>query len=332
MARTCDPSEIDPDLIRGKTTAIIGFGSQGHAHALNLRDSGVRVLVGLHPTSRSRERAQVLGFEVRLVADAVRDADYVALLTPDVPMAEIFVHEVEPHLRPGAAVVFAHGFNVVYERIVAPEGVDFVLVSPKGPGPGLRAEYEAGRGLPAFVAVDRDASGNALGRALAYAWGIGCARNLVLETTFRDETECDLFGEQAVLCGGISALVQAGFDTLVEAGYSPEVAYFEVLHETRLIVELLVAGGLTYLHEKISETAEWGDLVAGKQVIGQASRTAMRAVLDEIRSGAFARDWVAENEAGLPRLRAHRMAEPNLLVERVGSEIRRRMFGRERPD
>lgn len=332
MARVCDPHSIDPDLIRGRRTAIIGFGSQGRAHALDLRDSGVSVVIGLHDESRSRERAKELGFEVRSVAEATREAEFVSLLTPDVPMAAIFVRDVAPHLRPGSTLVFAHGFNVVYDRIEAPPEVDVVLVSPKGPGPGLRAEYEAGRGLPAFVAVNQDASGQALARALAYAWGIGCARNLLLETTFRDETECDLFGEQAVLCGGLSALVQAGFDTLVEAGYDPEVAYFEVLHETRLIVELLVSGGLSYFHEKISETAEWGDLVSGDRVIGDSSRAAMRAILAEIRSGQFAREWVAENEAGLPRLRARREAEPDLLVERVGAEIRRRMWGRGRPD
>lgn len=332
MARLCDPSEFHPDLIRGKPTAIVGFGSQGHAHALNLRDSGVPVVIGLHAESRSRERARALGFDVRSVAEATVGAEFVALLTPDVPMAEVFERDVAPNLSAGATIVFAHGFNVVYGRVSSPPGVDVVLVSPKGPGPGLRSEYEAGRGLPAFVAIDRDATGSALSKALAYAWGIGCARNLVLETTFRDETECDLFGEQAVLCGGLSALVQAGFDTLVEAGYSPEVAYFEVLHETRLIVELLVAGGLGYFHEKISETAEWGDFVSGRRVVGEASRAAMREVLADIRSGEFAREWVAENEAGLPRLRAHREAERDLLVERVGAEIRRRMFGRERPD
>lgn len=315
--------DVNPVLIKAKKVAVIGYGSQGHAHAQNLRDSGVDVTVGLYPTSKSRPQAEADGFPTCDTCQAVQQADIVMLCTPDGPMAQIYDQDVAPFLRPGQTLMFAHGFNIVYGTITPPPGIDVSMVSPKGPGPGLRSEFLAGRGLPALVAVHQDASGEAEALALSYAWGIGSARSGIMRTTFREETETDLFGEQAVLCGGIPALIEAGVQTLIDAGYTPEVAYFECLYETRLIVDLLFRGGLTYMNRRISDTAEWGGYLAGQRLVTDQTRAEMKEILNEIQSGKFAQDWIAENEKGLPRLQAFRKLTPDLPTEQVGRNVRR---------
>jgi len=322
MATFFEASDVDSSLIKSSRVAVIGYGSQGHAHALNLKDQGVEVRVGLYRESQSWQKAEVAGFTVLTVAEATHWADVLMLCTPDVGMAAIYCEHVVDHLRPGQTILFAHGFNIHYKLIQPPPFVNVAMVSPKGPGPGLRSEFSAGRGLPALIAVHQDADGRALQIALSYAWGIGCARALLMQTTFREETETDLFGEQAVLCGGIASLVKAGFDTLVEAGYQPEAAYFECLHETKLIVDLLVKGGLTHMNQMISDTAEWGGYIAGPRVVNEQSKAAMRELLKDIQSGEFARTWVAENEAGRPEMQKIRESERSLPVEAVGKELR----------
>ena len=289
----------DLDLLSGKV-AVIGYGSQGHAHALNLRDSGVDVQVGLRE-GPSRERAEDAGLEVRSVAEAVRGAQVVALLVPDHVQKQVWDEEIAPNLEPGAALLFAHGLNIHFGRIDPPEGHDVIMVAPKAPGHRVRELYVSGAGTPGLVAVHRDASGGALELALAYGAGIGCARVGLLETTFAEETESDLFGEQAVLCGGVPALVQAGFDVLVEAGYQPEIAYYECLNELKLIVDLLYQGGYEYMRYSVSDVAEYGDLSRGPRVVDEGTKQRMRAILDEVRSGAFARELFADDEAGRPR-------------------------------
>lgn len=315
--------DVNPDLIKAKRVAVIGYGSQGHAHAQNLRDSGVQVTIGLYPGSKSRAQAEADGFSTHDTCAAVQRADVIMLCTPDGPMAQIYREDVAPFLRPGMTLLFAHGFNIVYGTIAPPPGIDVAMVSPKGPGPGLRAEFLAGRGLPALVAVHQDATGQAEALALSYAGAIGSARAGILRTTFREETETDLFGEQAVLCGGIPALIEAGVQTLIDAGYTPEVAYFECLHETRLIVDLLYRGGLTYMNKRISDTAEWGGYLAGKRLVTDQTRAEMKAILAEIQLGQFARGWIAENEAGLPHMHEFRSQTPNLPTEQVGRRVRR---------
>ena len=313
----------DLDLLSG-TVAVVGYGSQGHAHALNLRDSGVDVQVGLRDGSPSRETAEDAGLEVRPIADAVRGAQVVAMLLPDHVQKEVWDEDVAPSLEPGAAVLFAHGLNVHFGRIAPPANHDVIMVAPKAPGHRVRELYVSGAGTPGLVAVHADASGHALELALAYGAGIGCARVGLLETTFAEETESDLFGEQAVLCGGVPALVQAGFDVLVEAGYQPEIAYYECLNELKLIVDLLYQGGYEYMRYSVSDVAEYGDLSRGTRVVDDRVRDTMRDILDEVRGGAFARELFADDEAGRPRFARLREqgSERAREIERVGKELR----------
>jgi len=305
--------------------AVIGYGSQGRAHALNLRDSGLDVVVGLRKDSDSWERAEAEGLSVASLHEACSDADLAAMLVPDQHQASVYREGIEPNLKPGAALLFAHGFNIHFGQIRPPDECDVVMVAPKAPGLLVRRTYEEGIGTPALVAVHRDATGRAQSRALAYARGLGCARAGVIETTFAEETETDLFGEQAVLCGGVSRLVQAGFETLVEAGYQPEIAYFECLHELKLIVDLLYEGGFTRMRSAISDTAEFGDLTRGRKVIGGDVEASMRSILEDIRSGSFAREWVLENRAGTPVLEAERTRQAAHPIEEVGARLREMM-------
>jgi len=318
-------ADTDRRRLATRTYAIIGYGSQGHAHALNLRDSGARVIVGLRPEGRSGEAARAAGLDVRPVADAASAADVIMLLVPDQDMRPIYEQGVAPALGPGKTLMFAHGFNIHYGEIVPPPRVDVSMVAPKSPGHLVRSEYEAGRGVPALVALHQDASGHALADALAYASGIGCTRAGVIETTFRDETETDLFGEQAVLCGGVTALVKAGFETLTAAGYRPELAYFECLHELKLIVDLMYRGGMQFMRYSISDTAEYGDYTRGPRVITEETRAEMRRILEEIRNGSFAREWLAESRAGRPEFERLRQADRDHEIERVGKVLRAMM-------
>jgi ketol-acid reductoisomerase len=309
------------DLLTGKV-AVLGYGSQGHAHALNLRDSGVEVEVGLRAGSQSWGAAEAAGLPVATVPEAVRGADVVVFLLPDGAQPRVFRDEVAPTLEPGAALLFAHGFNVHYGRIAPPAGHDVVMVAPKGPGHVVRRLFEEGLGTPALVAVAQDASGRAFELALAYGAAIGAGRAGMLETTFEEETETDLFGEQAVLCGGVTELVRAGFETLVEAGYQPEIAYYECVHELKLIVDLIWEGGFAYMRHSISDTAEYGDLTRGHIVVDDHVRTRMRFLLDEIRGGRFAREWIAEMEEGEPHLDELRRQAAARTIEHVGRELR----------
>ncbi|HEU5323693.1 MAG TPA: ketol-acid reductoisomerase, partial [Methylomirabilota bacterium] len=318
-------ADADRGRLAGRTFAIIGYGSQGHAHALNLRDSGVSVIVGLRKGGGSWERAQAAGLDVRTVAEAAAAADVIMMLTPDEDGREIYEGGVAAGLRPRKTLMFAHGFNIHYGEIVPPAGVDVSMVAPKSPGHLVRSEFEGGRGVPGLVAVHQDASGQALANALAYAAGIGCTRAGVIQTTFREETETDLFGEQAVLCGGVTALVKAGFETLTAAGYRPEMAYFECLHELKLIVDLMYRGGLQFMRYSISDTAEYGDYTRGPRLITDETRAEMRRILDEIQSGAFAREWLAENRAGRPNFERLRQADRDHEIERVGKVLRAMM-------
>jgi ketol-acid reductoisomerase len=315
--------EGDLDLLSGKV-AVIGYGSQGHAHALNLRDSGVDVQVGLREGSASKEKAEDAGLEVRTIPAAVRGAQVVALLLPDHVQKQVWDEEIAPNLEPGAAVLFAHGLNIHFERIAPPEEHDVIMVAPKAPGHRVRELYVSGAGTPGLVAVHRDASGSALDLALAYGVGIGCARVGLLATTFAEETESDLFGEQAVLCGGVPALVQAGFDVLVEAGYQPEIAYYECLNELKLIVDLLYQGGYEYMRYSVSDVAEYGDLSRGPRVVDESVKERLREILSEVRSGAFAQELFADDEAGRPKFAQLRKAgeERAAEIERVGKELR----------
>jgi ketol-acid reductoisomerase len=309
------------DLLSGKV-AVLGYGSQGHAHALNLSDSGVEVEVGLREGSPSWATAEEAGLKVGTVAEVVRGAQLVAMLLPDGPQPEVYANEVAPNIEPGAALLFAHGFNIHYERIAPPPGHDVIMVAPKGPGHIVRRLYEEGYGTPAIVAVAQDASGRARDLALAYGAGIGATRSGMVETTFAEETETDLFGEQAVLCGGVSQLIQLGFETLVEAGYQPEVAYYECLNELKLIVDLIYDGGLEWMHTSISNTAEYGSHARGSQVIDEHVRENMRNVLGGIQDGSFAREWVAEMEAGEGRLLDERRKLHDSQIETVGRRLR----------
>ena len=309
------------DLLSGKV-AVIGYGSQGHAHALNLRDSGVDVEVGLRPGSASREAVEDAGLVVRDIADAVSEAQIVAILLPDHVQKPVYESEIEPALEPGAALLFAHGLNVHFGRVVPPAGHDVVMVAPKAPGHRVRELYEAGAGTPGLVAVHQDASGQALELAIAYGTAIGCGRVGLLETTFAEETESDLFGEQAVLCGGATALIKAGFETLVEAGYQPEIAYYEVVNELKLIVDLIYEGGFEYMRYSISDVAEYGDLTRGPRVVDERVRESMREILGEIRSGAFARELFEDDDAGRPRFEQLRREQTGGQLEQVGRELR----------
>jgi ketol-acid reductoisomerase len=318
-------ADADRSRLTGRTFAIIGYGSQGHAHALNLRESGADVVVGLRQGGGSWERARAAGLDARTVSEAADAADVIMMLVPDQDARAIYEGGVEQGLRPGKTLMFAHGFNVHYGEIVPPDGVDVSMVAPKSPGHLVRSEFEAGRGVPGLVAVHQDASGEALANALAYAAGIGCTRAGVIETSFREETETDLFGEQAVLCGGVTALVKAGFETLTAAGYRPEMAYFECLHELKLIVDLMYRGGLQFMRHSISDTAEYGDYTRGPRVITAQTRADMRRILDAIQDGSFAREWLAENRAGRANFERLRKADHDHEIERVGAELRAMM-------
>lgn len=322
MARMYYDTDANLDLLAGKTVAIIGYGSQGHAHALNLKDSGVHVVVGLYEGSRSAEKAAAAGLPVHSVAEAAKAADWIMILLPDEVQKTVYQQEIEPYLSQGKVLSFAHGFNIHFGQIVPPATVDVVMIAPKGPGHLVRRTYEQGQGVPALFAVYQDASGQARDRAMAYAKGIGGTRAGVLETSFREETETDLFGEQVVLCGGLSALIKAGFETLVNAGYQPELAYFECLHEVKLIVDLIVEGGLSTMRDSISNTAEYGDLTRGPRIVTDETRAEMRKILNEIQTGQFAREFVLENMSGKAGFTAMRRREAEHPIEEVGKDLR----------
>jgi ketol-acid reductoisomerase len=309
MARMYYDTDANLDLLAGKTVAIIGYGSQGHAHALNLKDSGVNVIVGLYPGSKSTAKAEAAGLGVKSVGDAAAAADFIMILLPDEVQKTVYKEEIEPNLKAGKVLAFAHGFNIHFAQVVPPADVDVVMIAPKGPGHLVRRTYEQGEGVPALFAIYQDASGQARDRAMAYAKGIGGTRAGILETTFREETETDLFGEQAVLCGGLSALIKAGFETLVEAGYQPELAYFECLHEVKLIVDLVVEGGLAQMRDSISNTAEYGDYTRGPRIVTESTKAEMKKILTEIQTGQFAREFVLENISGKAGFTAMRRRE-----------------------
>jgi ketol-acid reductoisomerase len=325
LAQVFYDSDADAALLNGKKIAVLGYGSQGHAHALNLRDSGFDVVVGLYEGSKSWDRAVADGLEVASARDAAAQADIIMMLMPDHTQKRVYDESVAPELRAGKTLMFAHGFNIHFGRIGPPADVDVSMIAPKSPGHILRDMYKAGIGVPALIAVHQDASGQARDVALAYAKGLGCTRAGVLGTTFREETETDLFGEQAVLCGGVSALVVAGFETLVEAGYQPELAYFEVLNELKLIVDLMYQGGLKYMRYSVSDTAEYGDYVSGPKIIDERVRESMHQILQDIQSGKFANQWMDENEAGRPNFVQMRNAAQTHQIEDVGDQLRAMM-------
>jgi ketol-acid reductoisomerase len=325
MAKMYYDGDANLSLLEGKTVAVLGYGSQGHAQALNLRDNGVSVIVGLREGSAYREKARAEGLEVGTVAEVTQRAQAVHFLIPDDRQPRTYESEVLPYLREGMALGFSHGFNIHFGLIEPPPFVDVFMVAPKSPGHRFRELFADGQGVPGLMAVHQDYSGNAKELALAFAKGIGCTRCGVIETTFREETETDLFGEQAVLCGGVSQLVKSGFDTLVQAGYQPEIAYFECLHELKLIVDLMYEGGPSYMRYSVSDTAEYGDYTMGRQVIGPATREAMRQVLERIQSGEFAREWIMENQANRPVYKALKRREAEHAIEKVGAELRAMM-------
>ncbi len=325
MATIYFEKDTDAGALAGQRIAVLGFGSQGHAHALNLRDSGFDVRVGLRAGSASRKQAEEAGLRVVDTADAVGEADVVMVLLPDTTHASVYASDIAPNLRPGMLLMFAHGFSIHFGTVVPPDDVDVAMIAPKGPGHLVRRTYEQGIGTPALVAVHQDITSTALGRALAYGAGIGSARPGIIRTTFQEETETDLFGEQAVLCGGVSELIKAGFDTLVEAGYQPEAAYFECLHEMKLIVDLLYEGGLSWMRYSISDTAEYGDYTRGKRVITDETRAEMRRILGEIQDGTFAKEWIGEADAGFPEFLRLRQEARTSQLESVGRELRQMM-------
>lgn len=325
MAKMFYEKDTNLGLLQGKKIAVIGFGSQGHAHALNLHESGVDVIVGLYEGSKSWNKAKEAGLEVATTSEAAKNADIIIILVPDEKQAKLYREEIEPYLEDGNALVFAHGFNIHFKQIVPPSNVDVFMIAPKGPGHMVRRTYTEGSGVPCLIAVEQDYSGKAKDLALAYANGIGGARAGVLETTFKDETETDLFGEQAVLCGGITALIKAGFETLVEAGYAPENAYFECMHEMKLIVDLMYQGGMAAMRYSISDTAEYGDYVTGSRIITDETKKEMKQVLTEIQNGTFAKKWLLENQVGRPTFNAMRRMEAEHPIEKVGKELREMM-------
>ena len=324
MAKIYYDRDADLKVLEGKTVAIIGYGSQGHAHALNLKDSGVNVVIGLYPGSRSEEKAKKDGFEVLTPSEAAKKADIIMLLIPDTVQAQVYQNEILPNLEEGNALAFAHGFNIHFNQIVPPPNIDVFMVAPKGPGHLVRWQYEEGKGVPGLVAVYQDYTGKALDVALAYAKGIGCTRAGVIETTFKEETETDLFGEQAVLCGGVSALIKAGFETLVEAGYQPEVAYFECLHELKLIVDLIYQYGISGMRYSISDTARYGDVSRGERIY-KAVKPIHNEILEEIQNGLFAKEWILENVANRPHFNALVKRDEEHQIEKVGQELRKMM-------
>ena len=326
MAKMYYDSDCNLGLLKGKTVAIIGYGSQGHAHAQNLKDTGINVVVGLTPTSNKRQQAEKDGLRVLNTDEAAKAADIIMILIPDQLQADVYNASIRPHLKEGNILMFAHGFNIHFNQIVPPADVDVIMVAPKGPGHTVRSQYKEGRGVPSLIAIHQDASGKARDYALAYASGIGAGRAGILETTFREETETDLFGEQAVLCGGVTELMKAGFDTLVAAGYQPEIAYFECIHEMKLIVDLINQGGYAYMRYSISDTAEYGDYITGKRIITEETRKEMKKVLTEIQTGKFASNWIAENKAGgRANFMAMRQVESEHQLEKVGTELRKMM-------
>ncbi|HJK61045.1 MAG TPA: ketol-acid reductoisomerase [Methanocorpusculum sp.] len=319
-------TDCNLSLLDNKTVAIIGYGSQGHAHAQNLHDSGVNVVVGLRKTSSSWKKAEDAGLRVMEVADAAKAADLIMMLVPDEQQADIYAAQIAPNLSEGNVLMFAHGFNIHFKQITPPAGVDVIMVAPKGPGHTVRSQYLEGRGVPSLIAIHQDASGKARDYALAYACGIGAGRAGIIETTFREETETDLFGEQAVLCGGVTELMKAGFDTLVKAGYAPEIAYFECVHEMKLIVDLINSGGFSFMRYSISDTAEYGDYRTGRRIITEDTRKEMEKVLREIQDGTFASEWITENRAGRrAKFLATRQLESEHQVEKVGAKLRKMM-------
>jgi ketol-acid reductoisomerase len=325
MAKRFYEKDGNLNHLEGRTVAIIGYGSQGHAHALNLRDSGVNVVVGLYPGSKSWAKAEAAGLRVMTTADAAKAANMVMILVSDHIQGDLYHKDIAPHMTPGKTLMFAHGFNIHFKQIAAPEGVDVSMVAPKAPGHRVRELYVEGVGVPALVAVHQDATGHALERALAYALALGCLKAGVIETNFKEETESDLFGEQAVLCGGAAELIRAGFETLVGAGYAPEIAYFECLHELKLIVDLIYEGGLSYMRYSVSDTAEYGDYTRGPRVVNEQTRAEMKKILSEIQSGEFARQWIDENKTGRHKFLAMREAGANSQIEQVGTELRSMM-------
>ena len=325
MAKMYYEKDTNLELLKGKKVAIIGYGSQGHAHALNLKESGVDVVVGLYNGSKSWKRAEEAGLEVATVSEASKAADIIMILLPDEKQAQVYKSEIAPNLEAGNALVFAHGFNIHYGQIVPPADVDVFMCAPKGPGHMVRRTYTEGSGVPCLIAVYQDATGNARDLALAYSNGVGGARAGVLETTFKDETETDLFGEQAVLCGGLTALVKAGFETLTEAGYDPELAYFECLHELKLIVDLMYEGGLENMRYSISDTAQWGDFVAGPRIITASVKAEMKNILTDIQEGRFAKGWILENQANRPVFNSINRRENEHPIEEVGRKLRKMM-------
>src|SRR5262245_60601531 len=325
MAKMYYDADADLSWIQGKKVAVIGYGSQGHAHALNLKDSGASVKVGLPATSRSRAKAQAAGLEVADVAEVSKWADVIMVLVPDTTAAKLYKEAIEPNLAPGKLLLFAHGFNIRFGTIAPRPDIDVAMVAPKAPGHRVRELYSEGAGTPALIAVHQDATGKAKDLTLSYAKGIGVTRAGVIETTFAEETETDLFGEQAVLCGGVSALIKAGFETLVEAGYQPEVAYFECLHELKLIVDLIYQGGLNYMRYSVSDTAEHGDYTGGPKIVTDETRKAMKQILSDIQTGKYAEGWIKENETGRPWFAKKRAEEQHILIEKVGEKLRAMM-------
>ena len=323
MAKIYYQEDCNLSLLEGKTIAIIGYGSQGHAHALNLKDSGCHVIIGLYEGSKSWAKAEAQGFEVYTAAEAAKKADIIMILINDEKQSKMYNESIAPNLEPGNMLMFAHGFAIHFGQVIAPKDVDVVMIAPKGPGHTVRSEYQAGKGVPCLIAVHQNATGKAYDMGLAYALGIGGARAGVLETTFKDETETDLFGEQAVLCGGVCALMQAGFETLVEAGYAPENAYFECIHEMKLIVDLIYESGFAGMRYSISNTAEYGDYITGPKIITEDTKKAMKKVLTDIQDGTFAKDWLLENQVGAPHFNAMRRRGAEHPSEAVGAELRK---------
>ena len=332
MSKIYYQSDCDIKVLKNKTVAIIGYGSQGHAHALNLHESGVNVIVGLYNGSKSWAKAEKAGLKVMTAADAAKAADVIMILINDERQAKLYKESIEPNLTEGKALAFAHGFNIHFKQIMPPKNVDVFMIAPKGPGHTVRSEYQAGKGVPCLVAIHQDATGKALDIALAYAAGIGGARAGVLETTFKCETETDLFGEQAVLCGGVTALMKAGFETLVEAGYDPKNAYFECIHEMKLIVDLIYKGGFSMMRYSISDTAEYGDYEIGKRIVTEETKKEMKKVLEEIQDGTFATRWIAENNNGRAHFNAKRALEAEHQLESVGKELRKMYSWNEEDD
>lgn len=325
MAKMYYEKDCKFDLLKGKKIAIIGYGSQGHAHALNLKESGANVVVGLYNGSKSWDLAKEAGLDVATAFDAAKQADIIMMLVNDEKMPAIYKENIEPNLTAGKTIAFAHGFNIHFSQITPPGDVNVMMCAPKGPGHTVRSQFQEGRGVPCLIAVNQDPSGNTHDIALAYAYGIGGARGGILETTFKEETETDLFGEQAVLCGGVSRLIQAGFETLVEAGYQPESAYFECLHEMKLIIDLVNKGGLSFMRYSISDTAEYGDYQVGRRIINDDTKEEMKKVLGEIQDGTFARNWILENQANRPHFNSTRIMESEHQIETVGKELRKQM-------